>query len=164
MKAIFNLCCAMTFTCMLMFAANSFQSSAAAEAAPAPQSRAVGFSSHARSKVVQYFDTYRSDPLGLPPACASKLKAKVVPAAWQTSGIARGTMVQESERSALIEAPRELVRVLPAEQPAVRYYLAGSHLVALDPAYKVVDSIQIPTVRLADSQSLELVRHIDRSL
>ncbi len=44
-----------------------------------------------------------------------------------------------------MEAPPELVQVLP-QREEVRYYIAGSNVVAVDRSYKVVDSIEVPSV------------------
>jgi hypothetical protein len=38
--------------------------------------------------------------------------------------------------------------VLPAPTPDVQYYMAGGNVVAVDKSYKVVDSIQIPSVKI----------------
>ena len=40
---------------------------------------------------------------------------------------------------------------MPAPAGAVRYYVAGSNVVAVNPAYQVVDSIQIPTVKFVEA-------------
>lgn len=173
MKAILNICCAASFACVLWLATSDFipSSPAAVASNPAGSGRgiaprkAAAFSSHVRSKVVQYFDTYRNDPLGLPAASSASIEAGEIPAAWIASGIRAGVVVQASERSALVEVPTEVVRILPARQPSIRYFLAGSNLVAVDPGYKVVDSIEIPTVGLpdaADPESVQLVRHVDQ--
>lgn len=125
--------------------------------------------SHARSKVVQYFATYQADPFGLPPDCASKVDEGIVPATWTVPGFSRGALIPEADRPALVEIPAELVKVLPTNDSAVRYYLAGSHLVAVDSGYRILDTIPIPTVRLSDddahasSGSTQLVRHVRHS-
>lgn len=177
MKTILNLCSAASFACVLWFAAGNWlplspsgvaRKTAGSAGRPA-HSQVVEFGSHARSKVVQYFDTYRTEPLGLPADCAARVKVGEIPAAWSNTGIRRGVMVRENERSALLEAPAELVRVLPADFQNVRYFLAGCNLVAVNGSYKVLDSIRIPTVRLPDGhemtgppEPLQLVRHWDR--
>jgi hypothetical protein len=156
MKTLLNLCSAASVVCLLAIAARSLQIPASVKVAGKPASHLrhasydeVVFNSHARSKVVQYFDTFRADPMGLPPACAARIKSKEIPAPWENSGIAPGVVVSESERSALVEAPAELVKVLSTRsQDDVRYYLAGSNLVATTAAFKVLDSVRIPTVRL----------------
>lgn len=173
MKDILNICCASAFTGVVLIAVGQLDSASPSTAArstkpvvsryaPAPM---VALGSHARLKVVQYFDTYRTNPLGLPPSCAAAIKVEEIPESWTTAGIAPGKVVQVSERQALVEAPAELVRALPAGQPAVRYFLAGTNLVAVDSGYKVVDSIRLPRVRLsvaepgAEAGSLQIVEH-----
>jgi hypothetical protein len=47
-----------------------------------------------------------------------------------------------------MEAPPELVKVLPAPASGVRYYLAGSNVVAVDTNYRVVDAISIPSIKI----------------
>ncbi len=105
------------------------------------------FNPEARTKVVTYFDAYKSNPNGLPPAWAGQVRVKEVPAAWRTTRIAPGVVVQEKERAYLVEAPADLVGVLPAAGSGVRYYVAGSNVVAVDSNYRIVDSIQVPTVK-----------------
>ncbi len=118
--------------------------------------------------MVQYFDTYRSEPLGLPADCAARVKVGQIPVSWSNTGISAGAVIRENERSALVDAPVELVRVLPHETE-VRYFLAGGNLVAVNGNYKVLDSVRIPTIRLSggiqstgSAQALQLVRNIDR--
>lgn len=106
------------------------------------------FNPEARTKVVTYFDAYKTSPHGLPPAWAAQVQVKEVPTAWRTTRIAPGVVVQEKERGYLVDAPAELIKVLPAPGSGVRYYVAGSNVVAVDSSYRVVDSIQIPTVKL----------------
>lgn len=106
------------------------------------------FNPEARTKVVKYFETYKTNPHGLPPAWVTKMKLKEIPATWRTTRIAPGLVIQEKERPYLVEAPPELVQVLPAATGDVRYYVAGSNVVAVDKTYKVVDSIQIPSVKI----------------
>jgi len=128
---------------------------------PAPKASfaaPVVFNAHARSKVVQYFDTYRSEPLGLPPACAARIGAGGMPAGWGNPGIASGLMIPENERSFLIELPVELTRVLAVQSEVeVRYYLAGTSLVAVDAGYKVMDFVPIPTLRPGDGDGITRV-------
>jgi hypothetical protein len=105
------------------------------------------FNPESRTKVVRYFETYKTNPNGLPPEWVAKVKIKEIPAAWRTTRIAPGIVVAEKERPYLMEAPPELVQVLPAPSTGVRYYVAGSNVVAVDGSYKIVDSIQIPSVK-----------------
>jgi hypothetical protein len=106
------------------------------------------FTPEYRTKVVKYFDTYKTNPHGLPPAWASKVKVKEVPATWRAT-ISPGMVIAEKERSYLVDAPPDLVEVLPPARSGVRYYVAGSNVVAVDSAsYKVVDSISIPSIKI----------------
>lgn len=106
------------------------------------------FNPEARTKVVKYFETYKSDPYGLPPAWVAKIRVKEVPTAWRTT-IAPGVVVAEKERTYLVDAPPDLINVLPAPAAGVRYYVAGSNVVAVDSSYRVVDSVQIPSVKIS---------------
>lgn len=110
----------------------------------------VTFNPEARTKVVQYFDTYKANPHGLPPGWVEQIRVKEIPAAWRTTRIAPGVVVTEKERPLLVEAPPALVAVLPAPTPEVRYYLAGSNVVAINKTYQVVDSLQIPSVTFVE--------------
>jgi hypothetical protein len=106
------------------------------------------FNPEARTKVVKYFDTYKTERYGLPPAWVTRVKAKELPAAWRTTRIAPGVVITEKERPYLMEAPPELVKVLPPPSSGVRYYMAGGNVVAVDKGYKVVDSVHIPSVKI----------------
>ncbi|RYD36661.1 MAG: hypothetical protein EOP87_05045 [Verrucomicrobiaceae bacterium] len=106
------------------------------------------FNPEVRTKVTKYFDTYKTERYGLPPAYVTKVKVKEIPAAWRTSTIAPGVVITEKERPFLTEAPPELIKVLPAPTPEVQYYMAGGNVVAVDRSYKVVDSIQVPSVKI----------------
>ncbi|MCW1921752.1 hypothetical protein OKA05_04255 [Luteolibacter arcticus] len=106
------------------------------------------FSPEARTKVVKYFEPHKSAQYGLPPAWVTKVRVKEMPATWRTKTIARGVVITEKERPYLVEAPSDLVGVLPAPPAEVRYYVAGGNVIAVDKSYKVVDSIQIPSVRI----------------
>lgn len=75
------------------------------------------------------------------------MKMKEIPAGWRTTRIEPGIVVTEKERPYLVEAPPELVSVLPSASGGVRYYVAGSNVVAVDKTYKIVDSIQIPSIK-----------------
>ncbi|MES2925130.1 MAG: hypothetical protein V4819_26490 [Verrucomicrobiota bacterium] len=107
------------------------------------------FNPEARTKVVTYFDPYKTNPHGLPPGF-SKVVVKDIPPAWRSARIAPGVVVSESQRSYLVDAPADLVKVLPAPSAGVRYYVAGSNVVAVDPSYRVVDSVQIPTIKYSE--------------
>ena len=106
------------------------------------------FNPDVRTKVTKYFDTYKTERYGLPPAYVQRIKVKEIPAAWRTSVVAPGVVITEKERPFLTEAPPELIKVLPAPSPDVQYYMAGGNVVAVDRNYKVVDSIQVPSVKI----------------
>ena len=106
-----------------------------------------------RTKVVKYFDTYKTEKYGLPPEIVTSVKVKEVPTAWRTSAIAPGVIVTEKERPYLVAAPPTLVKLLPAaEERKVRYYVAGGNVVAVDKEYKVVDSIHIPSIKYVEEE------------
>ncbi|RYD22351.1 MAG: hypothetical protein EOP88_08415 [Verrucomicrobiaceae bacterium] len=173
MKILLNLCCGASLAFVMALAANGLGLSSfdRTENPKDPRVKRVAytmevepFGSHVRTKVVQYFETYQTEPMGLPERCASRIKQGAVPPEWTGGGMSRGMVIHESERGSLVEIPAELLRVLPAADEAVAYYLAGSHLVAVDENYKVLDLIPIPTVRLGERDSaagkIELVRHV----
>lgn len=159
MKTLLNLCCAASFLWVVSIAAGNLNlplpSSAVAktprEVSPLAPSAATVFGSHVRSKVVQYFDTYRNEPLGLPPGHAAAGHLGEIPVSWNARGLSRGGVLHEHERHGLVETSADIQRILPARQPEVRYYLAGRYLVAVDSDYRIVDFIRIPTVRLSES-------------
>lgn len=184
MKIFLNLCSAVGLACLMTITASEFGIAAAMavvgksedrmarkmdgrQAPEASFAAPVVFNAHARSKVVQYFDTYRSEPFGLPPACAVRVDDET-PAWWEDPGIALGCAIPESDRKFLMEVPVELVRVLAAQSEVeARYYLAGRSLVAVDASCKVLDTVSIPTVRMGDgrelaktSRPLVMVRHL----
>lgn len=107
------------------------------------------FNPEARTKVVKYFETHKGERYGLPPGWAARVKAKDLPAAWRTTRIVPGMVIADKERPYLMEAPPELIRVLPTPRSEdVRYYMAGGNVIAVDKSYKVVDSIQIPSIKI----------------
>ncbi|MDB6135103.1 MAG: hypothetical protein JWM59_3346 [Verrucomicrobiales bacterium] len=112
------------------------------------------FNPEVQTKVVQYFDTYKANPNGLPPEWAARIKIQQLPPAWTTTRIAPGTILTEDTRPYLVEAPPALVKILPPAQTEVRYYVAGGNVVAIDKTYKVVDSVRIPTVSLAPAPTV----------
>jgi hypothetical protein len=105
------------------------------------------FNPEVRTKVVNFFASHKSHPHGLPPGLTSKVKVREVPAAWRTSRIEPGVVISETQRSYLVEAPPELVKVLPAPASGIHYYVAGSNVVAVDPSFKIVDSVQVPSIK-----------------
>ncbi len=174
MKLFLNLCSAASILGLLTIAASNLGISVPAAVArktdgsvvrvtgrPAPKASfaaPVVFNAHARSKVVQYFDTYRSEPLALPAVCAAQARVGGMPVEWGTPGIVAGMVIPESERSYLIDLPMELVRVLAVQSEVeVRYFLAGSSLVAVDSGYKVMDVVRIPMMRAGDGGNMQLV-------
>ncbi|RYD65693.1 MAG: hypothetical protein EOP83_06840 [Verrucomicrobiaceae bacterium] len=106
------------------------------------------FSPAVQTKVVKYFEPHKTARFGLPPAWVTKVKAKQIPAAWRTSTIAPGVVITEKERPLLIDAPADLVGVLPAPSADVRYYVAGGNVVAVDRDYRVVESVNIPSIKI----------------
>ncbi len=101
-----------------------------------------------RTKVVSYFDPYKTEKYGLPPGVYSEVKVEEIPSAWRTTTIAPGVIVREKERPYLVAAPPQLVKLLPpAEERHVKYYVAGGNVVAVDKEYRVVDSVHIPSVK-----------------
>ena len=110
------------------------------------ETKTTTFNPQVRTKVVKYFDKYKTEKYGLPPAWGARVKVKEVPAAWRTS-IAPGLVITEEHRPHLVEAPPELVSELPPAEGGVRYYVAGSNVVAVDSRYQVVDSVQIPSIK-----------------
>lgn len=107
------------------------------------------FNPETSTRVVKYFDPYKGEVYGLPPELVKSVEIKRVPKAWRTTRIAPGVVVKEEERPYLIAAPPKLVEVLPpVESTRVRYYVAGGNVVAVDEEYRVVDSVQIPSVKI----------------
>ena len=156
MNPTIKACCVITLGSLLPLAAQKTTTETTETTSPAPgvtettTTTTTSFNPEARTKVVTYFDTHKGNPHGLPPGWATRVKVKDVPAAWRTSRIAPGVVVTESQRSYLVDAPPELVQVLPSPSTGVRYYVAGSNVVAVDSSYKIVDSIQIPTIKYTD--------------
>ncbi len=105
----------------------------------------TAFNPEVQTKVVEYFETQKAHPHGLPPGLAKKVRIEEVPTAWRSTRIEPGVVVEEEYRTHLVEAPPELVQILP-QREEVRYYIAGSNVVAVDNTYKVVDSIEVPSV------------------
>jgi hypothetical protein len=105
------------------------------------------FGPDVETKVVKYFDTYKTERFGLPPAIVTRVKVKQMPTAWRTT-LAPGVVIQEKERVHLIDAPPELIKVLPAPSPDVHFYVAGSNVVAVDRDYRIVDSVNIPSIKI----------------
>jgi hypothetical protein len=111
------------------------------------ESTTTTFTPESREKVVTFFQEHRSKPHGLPPAWTNKIQVNRIPAAWRTNRITPGVVISEQEREYLMAAPPELVNVLPQSSGDVRYYVAGSNVVAVDREYKIVDSVHIPTIK-----------------
>lgn len=107
----------------------------------------TNFNPEVQTRIVKYFDPYKAEAYGLPPGFAGNVEVKRVPKAWRTTRIAPGVIVKEEERPYLIAAPPKLVEVLPKAEK-VRYYVAGGNVVGVDEEYRVVDSIQIPSVKI----------------
>lgn len=153
MNAILNFCCVLSVVCLLSLVAGNVsdrQNPPAEVKLPSASSQMSSkattvFTSHARTKAVQYFDTYRSEPFGLPPGCVSIMNPSENSQA--PLQISVGQVIREDDRVRLLDAPAELVRVFPAQPRDVRYCMAGNQLVAVDANCRVLDSIRIPTIR-----------------
>ena len=114
------------------------------------------FDPEVQKRVIKYFDPYKTERYGLPPALVTKIKdgwqdgkenSEEIPTSWRASGIRSGVVITEKERPHLIAAPPELVKVLPAPRAGVSYYVAGSNVVAVDKEYRVVDTVHVPSVK-----------------
>ena len=105
------------------------------------------FDPDVQKRVVKYFDTYKTERYGLPPAIVTSVKVKEIPEPWRTSAIRPGVVVTEKQRPYLITAPPDLVKVLPAPKAEVKYYVAGSNVVAVDKEYRIVDTVHIPSIK-----------------
>ena len=157
MKSIIKTCGLVTLGCLLPLSAQTTQTTETTETShnsdgskTQTTTTTTTFNPEARTKVVTYFGTYKADPYGLPPGYVEKIHVKEIPAAWRTTRIAPGVVVTEAQRSYLVEAPSDLVKILPAPSAGVHYYLAGSNVVAVDPSYKIVDSVQIPSIKYTE--------------
>src|SRR5690606_28691504 len=107
MNVLLNLCCGACLAFVMALAANgigltSFGSSAnprSGEVRRAEFTREIEpFGSHVKAKVVQYFDTYQNDPMGLPEGCASRIRQEGIPEGWVAGGFQRGTVIRDEER------------------------------------------------------------------
>ena len=103
------------------------------------------FNPEVQTKVVKYFDPYKGERHGLPPGVT--VSVKEMPTEWRTT-VRPGVVVAEKQRSYLVAAPPELVKMLPEAREETRYYIAGSNVVAVDKSYKIVDSIHVPSIKL----------------
>jgi hypothetical protein len=105
------------------------------------------FDPDVQKRVIKYFDPYKTERYGLPPAIVTKVKVEEIPTTWRASGLRSGVVITEKERPYLITAPPELVKVLPAPRAGVSYYVAGSNVVAVDKEYRVVDTVHVPSIK-----------------
>jgi len=85
--------------------------------------------------------------MSLPPAWASTVRVKEIPVTWRTR-IAPGVVITQKERPFLVAAPPDLVKVLPTSASGVRDYVAGSNVVAVDSSYRVVDAVDVPSIKI----------------
>ena len=159
MKSILNIYGLVAFGCMLPLSAQETTTTETTETSRTANgvtatttTTTTTFNPEARTKVVTYFDTYKGNPYGLPPGYTRKIHVKEIPAAWRTTRIAPSVVVTEAQRSYLLDAPADLIKVLPAASSGIRYYIAGSNVVAVDSSYKIVDSIQIPSVKYTEDE------------
>ena len=107
------------------------------------------FKPEVRNRVVTYFDTFKTQKYGLPPGFFGIVKVEQIPATWRANRIPPGIVVAEPQREYLVAAPPELVKLLPPpDEVEVRYFVAGSNVIAVNEEYKVVDSIQIPSINI----------------
>ena len=111
------------------------------------ETKTTTFNPQVRTKVVKYFDTYKTEKHGMPSAWSAKIKVNEIPSNWRTT-ISPGMVISEKDRTYLVEAPPDLVNVLPEPESGVRYYVAGSNVVAVNSSYRVVDAIHIPSIKL----------------
>ncbi|CAN5229842.1 hypothetical protein BH23VER1_BH23VER1_06930 [soil metagenome] len=115
------------------------------------------FTPEARTKVVEYFDTYRTQPYGLPPTVVERVQIREVPTTWKTTTVAPGYVIAEPERRYLVPAPRELNAVLPAVPPTIKYYLMGRNIVAVDTTtMRIVDSLAVSSIKYDDDGEIEI--------
>jgi|GEM_PF-2094757 len=164
MKSILKTCCFATLGSILPLAAQESKTIETTESTRSSDGAVTDtttttttFNPEARTKVVTYFDGYKTSPNGLPPGFAAKIHVKEIPTGWRTTRIAPGVVVTQAQRSYLVDAPPELVSVLPAASSGVRYYVAGSNVVAVDSSYKIVDSVQIPSIKYKeDGDKIEI--------
>lgn len=109
--------------------------------------RTITIEPEVRTRVVEYFEPYKTERFGLPPEVATKIEVKKIPEEWRTVGINRGTVIAAENRPFLVAAPPKLVEILPADpDKQYRHYIAGGNVIVVDAEYQVVDSIRIPTI------------------
>ncbi len=142
MNPFLNFLAVSSFTAALLTGASHFVSSSPDVVA---NPSAVEFTSHVRSKVVQYFDTLEDDPSGLPSGSG---EPEMTP----------GRFLVESERESLTDVPMALARVLPDFQKQVNYHIAGRYLIAVDSRYKILDSILISAAHRTPPGDREMVQ------
>jgi hypothetical protein len=162
MNAILNFCCVLSVVCLLSLVAGTVSDSDAPvtdvksekTTNRRPSAKPVVFNSHARAKAVQYFDTYRAEPYGLPPACVALMNPIENPAEMAEVEVAVGKVVKDSERARLLEIPSDLARIFPNQPEGFRYCIAGSHLIVVDEGCRVMDLVRIPTIHPASIEAL----------
>lgn len=151
MKPMFNACVAAAFACMALPAAAETEKTTEVTRNPdgsvTKTVTKTKFDGDTRTKVVTYFDTYKSSRFGLPPEWVARVKVKEIPDGWRMTRIEPGVVIAEGHRTYLLDAPDDLVKVLPPADAGVRYYIAGSNVIAVNSNFEVVDSIQIPSIK-----------------
>ncbi|MEY3895706.1 MAG: hypothetical protein RLZZ214_1225 [Verrucomicrobiota bacterium] len=159
MKSIIKTCCLATLGTILPLAAQVSKTTETTESRRGADGSVTDtttttttFNPEARTKVVTYFNEYKGNPHGLPPGYATRIQVKEIPSNWRTSRIEPGVVITEAQRSYLVAATPDLVKVLPAPGSGIRYYIAGSNVVAVDDAYKIVDSVQIPSIKYTEDE------------
>lgn len=109
--------------------------------------RTVTIEPEIRTKVVQYFEPYKTERFGLPPDVVTKFEVAKLPEQWRTVGITRGSVIEAENRTLLVKAPPKLVEILPSyPDQGYNVFLAGGNVVVVDPEFRVIDSIRIPTI------------------
>ncbi len=150
MKALLNFCSSVSLVWLISLAVGNNETARPSapvrkSGVPATAAHTIpAFTPHARAKVVQYFDTYRTEPTWLP---STSVADDETPSAWTHSALNRGAIIAGSERAHLVNVPAELLRVFPGHLREIDYYLAGSNLVAVDKSYRIVDAIYIPSTQ-----------------
>ena len=104
------------------------------------------FTPEVETRVVKWFEQYKTHPHGLPPGIAKKVEVNTIPTTWRTE-IEPGFVIEEEQRTYLMPAPQPLISALPERDDSHTYYIAGSNVVAVDSDYAVVESVSIPTLK-----------------
>ena len=97
MKSISHVLSIVTLGCTLSLSAETTQTEKTTDvtknadgSVSKTETTTTTFNPDSRTKVVKYFETYKTNPNGLPPSWVAKVKVKEIPAAWRTTRIAPG--------------------------------------------------------------------------